>query len=366
MRRYPLLAVPALVVTLAAGCRRATTPAAKPADGGAPAGASVPQAPSAGQPPAGQAPGAPPGLPGPVPVKPVPAVLPAVLAKVNGEDVQKWELDTALKQAEASAGSAVPADKRDVVLRNILDELINYHMLAQEARGMKIQATDAEVDAQLATIRKNFPTDEAYQQALLMQGVTIQQLRDLTRRTLDAQKLVDTQVTSKIAVQDADVNAFYNQNIERFKQGDTVHASHIFIAVPPNAVPAQKEQARATAERILKQLRAGADFATLAKTESNDASAANGGDLGFIAKGDVPPDFEKAAFGLKPGTTSGVVELESGFHIIKVSERRGPRTAPLAEVREDVKGFLKQQQTQAKLAEYIGQVKAKTKIQVLV
>jgi peptidyl-prolyl cis-trans isomerase C len=301
-----------------------------------------------------------------VAVKPVPAVLPPVLAKVNGEDVQKWELDTALKQAEASAGSSVPPDKRDVVLRNILDELINYHMLAQEARGLKIQATDAEVDAQLAMIRKSFPTEEAYQQALLLQGVTVQQLRDVTRRTLDAQKLVDTEVTSKVAVQDADVDAFYNQNLERFKQGDTVHASHIFIAVPPNAVPAQKEQARATAERILKQLRAGADFATLAKTESNDASAAKGGDLGFIAKGDVPPDFEKVAFGLKPGTTSGVVELESGFHIIKVTERRGPRTAPLSEVREDVKGFLKQQQTQTKLADYIGQIKAKAKIQVLV
>jgi peptidyl-prolyl cis-trans isomerase C len=275
-------------------------------------------------------------------------------------------VEAALKQAEASAGGPVPADKRDAVLRSILDEIVTYHLLAQEARGRKMDASDTDVDAEMLKIRQEFPTEDAYKQALLLQGVTVEQLRDVTRRAMQARKIVDAEVTTKIAVQDAEVDAFYKQNIDRFKQGDTVHASHIYLKVPPDAQPSEKNQKRAAASELLKQLRAGADFAKVARDNSDDGSAANGGDLGFFAKGDMPPDFEKIAFDLKPGTMSGVVELQTGLHIIKVHERRAPRTAPLAEVRENVKQFLLDGQRQTKLDALLGQIKAKSKIQILV
>jgi peptidyl-prolyl cis-trans isomerase C len=373
-RVFLRLALPVIIIALGAGCQKSSgPPAAKTANAGA-ATSPTPQAPA--QPvPAPNAPlagpaGAPgstsPGQPVETPVKPMPAVLPAVVAKVNGEDVQKWEVEAALKQAEATAGGPVPPEKRDAVLRSILDEVVTYHLLAQEARGRKMDVSDTDVDAAMLKIRQDFPTEDAYKQALLLQGVTVDQLRDLTRRAIQARKLVDAEVTTKIAVQDGEVDAFYNQNIERFKQGDTVHASHIYIAVPPDAPATQKNQARAAGAEILKQLRAGADFAKVARENSSDQTAANGGDLGFFAKGDMPPDFEKVAFGLKPGTMSGVVELQSGLHIIKVHERRGPRTAPLAEVRDKVKEFLLDGQRQSKLDQLLGQIKAKSKIEILV
>jgi peptidyl-prolyl cis-trans isomerase C len=382
-RVFLRLMLPVCVVALGAGCQKSATPA-KPADGGdkpsagqtgtAQTGAQAP-----GLPGAAVAPGLPgnvtPGAPGGVspsgqpaesPVKPLPAVLPAVLAKVNGEDIQKWEVEAALKQAEAAAGGPVPADKRDAVLRGILDEVVTYHLLAQEARGRKMDVPDTDVDAEMLKIRQDFPTEDAYKQALLLQGVTVEQLRNVTQRAMQARKIVDAEVTTKIAVQDAEVDAFYKQNIDRFKQGDTVHASHIYLAVPPDAPPAEKNQKRAAASEILKQLRAGADFAKVARENSNDATAANGGDLGFFAKGDMPPDFEKVAFELKPGTMSGIVDLQTGLHIIKVHERRGPRTAPLAEVRNNVKEFLLNGQRQTKLDQLLGQIKMKSKIEILV
>jgi peptidyl-prolyl cis-trans isomerase C len=370
--------LPVLIFALsAAACQKSGTPA-KPAETAAPTGQTAGAQPGI-QPPAPGLPGAaippgPPGSPGTspdgqaaeAPVKPVPAVLPAVVAKVNGEDIQKWEVETALKQAEGNAGGPVPAEKRDAVLRSILDELVTYHLLAQEAHNRKMDVSDTDVDAEMLRIRQGFPTEDAYKQALLLQGVTVDQLRDVTRRALQARKLVDAEVTTKITVQDADVDAFYKQNIDRFKQGDTVHVSHIYLAVPPDAPPAEKNQKRAAASEILKQLRGGADFAKVARENSSDATAANGGDLGFFGKGDMPPDFEKVAFALKPGTMSGVVELQTGLHIIKVHQRRGPRTAPLAEVRDNVKEFLVNGQRQTKLDALLGQLKAKSKIQILV
>lgn len=369
MVRAWVMVVPLLLTS--AACRRSTeTPAGSTATA-APAPAPA-AAPAAATPPAGTPTlGAPP-LNTPLPadasgtVKPVPAVLPAVIARVNGEEVQRWEVETALKQAEANAGGPVPADKRDIVLRGIIDELVTYHMLAQEARTRQMVVSDADVDAEMSNIRKNFPTEEAYQQALLLQGVTADQLRQVTRLGMQTRKIVDAEVTTKVSVQDADVDSFYNQNLSRFKQGDTVHVSHIYFAVPPDAPPTQKNQSRAAAEDTLKQLKGGADFAKLATERSSDATAANGGDMGFIEQGQVPPDFEKIAFALKPGSMSGVVELQTGFHIIKVHERRAPRTAPLAEVREGLKQYLIDTQRQTKLDEFVAGLKTKTRIEILV
>ena len=113
---------------------------------------------------------------------------------------------------------------------------------------------------------------------------------------LDVSKVLEAEVNSKIAVADADVETFYKSNPDRFKQGETVHASHILIGVPQGADAAAKQTARAKAQAILKQVKAGGDFAALAKANSQDGSAQNGGDLGFFPKGQMEPTFEKTAF----------------------------------------------------------------------
>ncbi len=300
------------------------------------------------------------------PVKPVPAELPAVVARVNGESIERWELESVIKQAEARAGSTIPPEQRDAVLRDLLDDLVSYHLLAQESRARKIAVTEADVDAQLKTIRQSFPTDDAFQQAVAARGLTTDRLRQQERRNLQARKLIDQEVTSKITIADADVDAFYKGNIEKFKQGDTYHVSHIFIAAAQNADAATKLKARARADQTLKDLRGGADFAAIAKDRSDDTTAADGGDLGFVGKGDLPPDFEKVMLTLKPGGLSDVVELGAGFHIIKLHEKRAPRTVPLEEVRADVKAFLTQSQQKAKLDQFMGETRAKSKIEVLV
>jgi peptidyl-prolyl cis-trans isomerase C len=299
--------------------------------------------------------------------KPMPVQLPNVLARVNGETIEKWEFENAVKRVEARAGSPVPPDKRDEVLRGVLDQLVAYHLLAQESRARKLEVTEAEVDAQMAQARQGFPTDDAFKQGLAAQGVTLEQLRQQARTGLQVQKVIETEVASKIAVQDAEVSAFYQQNLERFKQGDTVHASHILIGVAQTATPADKAAARAKADAALKQVRSGADFGAIAKAQSQDpGSAPNGGDLGFFPKGQMTPAFEEAAFKLKPGAVSGVVETPFGFHIIKVLERRGARTAPLAEVGGEIKQFLEQGQRETKLEQFLEQVKTRSKVEILV
>jgi peptidyl-prolyl cis-trans isomerase C len=317
---------------------------------------------------AGAPAGAPPGVTGAPPVlKPMPPQIPDVLARVNGEKIERWEFDNAVKRMEARAGGPVPPEKRDEVLRGVLDQLVAYHLLSQESRARKIVVSDTDVDARLAEIRKSFPTEAAFTQGIAAQGLTLDQLKSQARTSIEVAKVIEAEVNTKVAVQDPEVKTFYDQNLERFKQGDSVHAAHILIGVPQNATPEQKAEAKTKAAAILKTIKAGGDFATLARANSSDpGSAQNGGDLGFFPKGQMTPAFEEAAFKLKPGTVSALVETPFGFHIIKVVERRAPRTAPFAEVAGQIKDFLIQGQREQKLEQFVDQMKAKGKIEILV
>jgi peptidyl-prolyl cis-trans isomerase C len=369
-----------LILPLAIGCR-------KPSSAAPPLPAASPQAASAtaaetdlAPPPGSTVPGPPPAaktdlaaspgstVPGPPPAaKPLPAQLPAVLARVNGESIERWELEQAVRTVEAQAGSAVPPDKRDQVLRGVLDELVAYHLLIQESQARKMAVPEADVIAQLKEVRGGFPDEQKFQQALAAQGLSLEQLRKKTRMTLQIVKIIDTEITPTIKVPDAEVSAFYKSNLARFAQGETVHASHILLAVPQNAAPGLKQQAKAKAEQILKEVRGGGDFAKLARENSQDqGSAANGGDLGFFPKQQMDPAFEAAAFSTKPGAVSGVVETPFGFHVIKVHERRAPRTAPFAEVSDQIKEFLVAQQRDAMVLALVDQLKAKAKVEILV
>jgi peptidyl-prolyl cis-trans isomerase C len=351
MKRTLTLLVVAPLALWSTSCKKADVPAPKLAPAATAAPAAVP-----------------PGVPGAsAAIKPMPPQIPDVLARVNGEQVERWEFDSAVKRMEARAGGPVPPDKRDEVLRGVLDQLVAYHLLAQESRARKLAIADADVDARLAEIRKTFPTEEAFTQGIAAQGLTIGQLKAQAKTSLEVAKVIDTEVNSKVAVQDAEVSTYYQQNLERFKQGDSVRAAHILIGMPQNATAEQKAEAKAKAAVVLKTIKAGGDFATLARASSQDTgSAQNGGDLGFFPKGQMTPAFESAAFKLKPGTVSGLVETPFGFHIIKVSERRAPRTAPFTEASGQIKEFLMQGQREQKLEQFVEQIKAKGKIEILV
>ena len=344
---------PVLVLLLASACRQSAAP--PPAAAADPAPATPPASADAGLAQAA------------VPVKPVPAELPAVLARVNGETVERWELENAVRSAEANAGSPIPAGQRDEILRNLLNQLVEIRLLAQEARSRKLDPTAVEVKNQLDGIRKNFPSEDAFVQAMAADGTTVDKVQqDITRR-LQISKLIDQEITPTLVVPAADVRAFYDQNLDRFKEDASVHASHILIAAPSDAGAPKREEARAKAEEILKKVRAGADFAQLARTESQDpGSASQGGDLGFFGQGQMVPPFDAAAFGLKPGAISEVVETQFGFHIIKQIEQRAPRTTPFEEARARIGEFLQAQQGEAKTAEMIEQLRAKATIEIYV
>jgi peptidyl-prolyl cis-trans isomerase C len=301
------------------------------------------------------------------PVKPVPTPLPDVVARVNGEAISKDDLDRAVKELEANAGNSVPADQRDRVFRGVLDQLIGYRLLIQETKTRNTAVADTELDARITEIQKQFPSEEAFRQVLEQRDLTLQQLRDDVRDDLRVSKLLQAEIDPKISVNAEQVAAFYQQNSSQFQQGERVRASHILIGVPRNADAATKEQARAKAAEILKDVKAGKDFAALATENSQDpGSARNGGDLGYFEHGQMVGPFDQAAFALKPGEVSELVETDFGFHIIKVSEKETSHTVPLDDVRPQIQQFLENQSRQQQTRAFVDTLRAKGKVEIFI
>ena len=145
-------------------------------------------------------------------------------------------------------------------------------------------------------------------------------------------KMMNAQVANTTEATDAEVKDFYDKNPDRFKRAESVRASHILLMVDPKADEATKQQTRTKIDGILKRAKGGEDFAALAKENSQDGSAAQGGDLGYFPKEKMVPAFADVAFALKTGEISDVVTTQFGVHIIKVTDRKPAGTVPLEEV----------------------------------
>jgi peptidyl-prolyl cis-trans isomerase C len=351
-----------IALALVAACNR--QPAAASQTTAQATAASTPAKPAAGQPAAaGQAPGAPPAEEKP---KPVPAVLPQVCAKIDGQPVGRDELETAVKDAESKAGRTVPPAERDAVYRGLLDRVILFKLLASEAKVRGITVTPQEVTDRIAQIKQQFPSEAEFQKELTKRHTTLAQLQEEQKRDLVNAKTIEAEVAPKLVVTDQDLDAFYKGNPDQFKEPESVRASHILFGVAKDATPAAKTATKTEAEGVLKRVKAGEDFAALAKQYSKDpGSAAVGGDLNFFPKGQMVPAFDAAAFSMKPGDISDLVETEFGYHIIKLTEKRTGRTIPLPEVKDRLSEFLKQRKQQELVQQYLLGLKSKYRVEVL-
>ena len=157
--------------------------------------------------------------------------------------------------------------------------------------------------------------------------------------------LIDMQANrARIQVSPEDIQRSYDDNQQQYSTPEQVRASHILLKTEGKDEGAVKKQA----EDVLAKVRAGSDFAQLAKQYSeDDASKAKGGDLDYFGKGQMVPEFDKAAFSMSPGQVSDLVKTQYGFHIIKLLDKKAGATKPLAEVRAQIEDQLKWDRAQS-------------------
>ncbi len=291
-----------------------------------------------------------------------PRVLDRVAGTVNGDVITLSEVQeraaVELRRAEAQPGGA-SRDRARKALKVAFDNLVAERLFAAQVSSMGIEVSDAEIDTVVEDTKRRYGlTDESLDQALRQQGMDRASYRKAVRRDIESVRLMQVKVRSRVKVTDEDVQNYYQTHPGEFRAPEEIKARHIFIAAPPPAEDGPEvKRARETAEKALQRVRAGEDFGAVAKQMSQGPSASDGGELGWLRRGSVQEDIEKAAFALQPGGVSDLIRTRTGFQIIQVQQRRGGGTRPLSEVKDEIKDHLVNDQADNYRTQFIAELR---------
>lgn len=277
----------------------------------------------------------------------------AVAATVNGEVIYinelNGEVDTLAKQYGLDLGTADGARQRAEISRVVLDQLIEQRLVLQEARRNTAMPTETQVDSQLQEIKRNFPTASDFELALAQRNLTLTALKDRLRTTLAVRNLMGK--VAPVTVTDAEIEQYFREHRKEFDRSEQVHVKHILLD--------DENQARL----VLAKLRRGESFDDLARQYSKDpGSRPQGGDLGFVSRGQLVPEFERVAFALQPKQISDIVKTQYGYHLIQVLERRPPEPATLDQARDQIRTMLLSSKQEAAFQEWLKTIKTQAKI----
>jgi len=293
-----------------------------------------------------------------------------VIATVNGVNIYRKELDRTFN-AHVSQNPALadklPPEQKQQLQQMILDRLIEGELICQKGKELNITISDEEVAARIEQFKKQFPTEEEFQNRLKDNNITLDDLKREIKRNMIISRVIQQQMATQTASQppsDEELKAYYEAHKDQFKQEEMVKASHILVKVEKDADEATKKKAREKIEGLLKKAKAGEDFATLAKENSDCPSSQNGGDLGFFTRKQMVPEFSQVAFSLKPGEISDVVETQFGYHIIKVTDTKPAAESSFEESKPRIQQYLSGKQRSDSIKNYIQSLREKADIKI--
>ena len=253
-----------------------------------------------------------------------------IAAVVGDEIILESEVDEELYIYQARSGAFLSAEEAKRLRAEIVKQMVEEMLLVAEARRDSMELApgelDQELDRRVADLRQRHGSEDALEEALAAEGLTLEELKDLYRddveRRMLAQKVVREEVHSKIDVTWREVEEYYDEHRDEVaRMPEAFQVAGIVIA--PKVSDATKRTALARMTEVRERLEAGEPFEELARDYSDDPSAERGGDLGVIRRGTMVPEFEDAIFALEPGEVSGIIPTRFGFHIVEVTEKEG-------------------------------------------
>ncbi len=291
---------------------------------------------------------------------------PDKVATVNGSIITRKVFDREIKLYEERAareGRQLSEEKLAAAKSAVLDRLVESELLYQESRKKNIRVEAQSIEDRLKEIRKRFPSEAEFKKGLERMNITETEIKSQIEKGIAINSLVKTQITDKIVIPEKESKDFYDSNPQFFKQAEQVKASHILIKVKPDANETQKAEARKKIETVQKKLKNGEDFGTLAREFSEGPSRERSGDLGYFGRGQMVKPFDTAAFALKSGQVSEIVETQFGYHLIKVYDKKSATTKAYTEVKEQINQHLKQQKARQEVDLYVDGLKKDAKIE---
>ncbi|MBI4686852.1 MAG: peptidylprolyl isomerase [Nitrospirae bacterium] len=292
-------------------------------------------------------------------------LLDRIVAVVNNDVITWSELRQSIEQEMKEPLAGLKGEEREKALkeleRNFLQRMIDVRLQVQEAKRIGIDVRAAELEEAVSDIKKKYNLkDEDFIATLRAEGFTLEEYKGKLSEQILLGKIVSTAVRSNVFVTDKEVADYYNANKEKYTKAESIRIRQILFNLPKEK--AQKARLEATAQEILKRLRAGEDFAKLAEEFSDDPSKKFGGDLGYINRGSILKEMEDVAFGLKEGEVSSPFWSQKGLHIIKLEHRLDPSNPEKA--KSEIKEILYEKAFRIRYEEWVKELRARAYIEI--
>jgi len=291
-----------------------------------------------------------------------------VVVSVDGKELTAGELAERVDRLIKARGMENEHPIRLLIIRDEMSKemkkaFITETILANEVAKRKIVVPEEDVDARLAELKESLPEDIDFAEALVLSGMTEEDLKEDLQKRLSFEKLIDDELGVPEEPTEEEVKAFYDENPDFWSVKESVRARHILVMFDKDDGEAEKTAKLETIKKYRQNIIAGEDFGKLAREVSDDpGSAAKDGDLGFFTRGKMVKPFETAAFSQKEGECGEVVTTQYGYHIIEVITRRDARTIPMDEVEKQIRNGLKEKSRSEPVQEFITSLKDKATV----
>jgi peptidyl-prolyl cis-trans isomerase SurA len=248
-----------------------------------------------------------------------------IVAVVNEEIILESELAQMIHTVEAQLGAReAPLPPDDMLEKQVLERLIMQHLQLQLADRTGIRVGDETLNQALQHIAENNKlTLSQFRDVLEKDGFDFPAFRESIRKEIIVSQLHKREIDDHVTVSEAEIDNFLTTQKKQGNQDVQYHLAHILVAIPEAASPEEIQAAKARAEQILHQLQQEADFQKVAIAYSDGQQALEGGDLGWRKMGQLPTLFVDVVPKLQVGEVSPLIRSPSGFHIVKLVDRRG-------------------------------------------
>jgi peptidyl-prolyl cis-trans isomerase C len=270
-------------------------------------------------------------------------------------------------QQPTSPGACQPEnpDRLAALQSDFLEIMINNELLFQESQHQNIDIPEIEIDAYLYDLKCSYDNDADFYKDLDLMHLSEQDLKKEIHHHLAGRKLVYEKIEKNIIVTPEEAKKYYEDNRSSFTEPEQVRVSHILVAVPTGAPETYKAEARLKIEQIRDRIKSGEDFAAVAKQTSECPSSENGGDLGFISRGqtnDAP--FEDTIFTCKPNEIN-IIWTHFGYDLLRVTDHKDKKDYSFEEVREEVNRQIVESKKKGIMETYINNLRSAAKIEKL-
>lgn len=257
-------------------------------------------------------------------------------------------------------------EKKQEIMEKALDQLIVEELAYQEAKKTGVTALEKDINNRFNEVKGRFPSEESFNKSLEANSLDINKYKKLIEKELLIQKINEKLFGKPVTLSSKEVKDYFEKNREKFIEPEKIRLRQILIKVPAFASKEEWEKGKNKAEEILSEIKAGKDFAELAKEFSSDPSREKGGDMGFIHKGRLEPYIETIAYSMKVGEISDVLQTIYGYHIIKLEEKKQPQYTKFSKIKEKLKKDLETVAMEEKKKNWIKELREKAEIKYYV